>query len=702
MFRAIFILLICVLLASAAPLVMAGDGATPGQPAAETPVWTVWGAQQYALADDGAAIWIGGTGSVLRYDKQTQTFTRYSMLDGLPHTAVLTVAVDADGNRWFGGDAGLSRFDPAENWTHFRQSPGGLYSDLVDGIAVVGGDTLYLSHGLPSGAISRRDPDGTWRWFPNRETAIEADYAAIVQKRGTTPLWTVAGTEVWVGMRVFDGTAWHERPLPQGGSLKDLAADSRGHVWTFGGDYYPYTYEWDGSGWVQHKLSGDVYGRPTFMALTIDQSDNVWVGLREDVGIYYVRIRARIRQLGSTEYHSVGDDGVVALLPTPEGLWAIGNGWLMRPDFSLTGAGDGPSYSGIYDAVVGGDGALWFRTASYESGDVFQSLDDRGTLALEDDIWQGWGSSSPCTLITAIERSPGGFWYTSYCNTRTPEYNVAVRYRNGAQIWYGIPPPRTNFTFTLQEVTDIFTHNDRHTWFAVSDREAGARLIGLDDGGTPTNTAYDALVTVPIAQTDERIWVAVDARGQLWHSRASGLYRYTGSAWQLVYNATPVCDLVPAADGTLYALAARHGETACNDVVLTVRPDGEVDDQLRSVGDLVQSQAATVSTARHRNTLWVIGPDAAIWYIDRMAGGANALRRVSGEGLTSYTLPVDASAVWRFDVDRRGHVWLIDGSRLWRMEGPAPKPLPLHVYLPLWSKQDWMLEAGCSMPASSF
>jgi hypothetical protein len=89
------------------------------------PVWTNWGADQYALADDGEFIWIGATGGIVRWDKQQRLSQRYSAVDGLPHKAVLAVAVDATGNRWFGDDGGLSRLDPAEAWTHSAKPTAG-------------------------------------------------------------------------------------------------------------------------------------------------------------------------------------------------------------------------------------------------------------------------------------------------------------------------------------------------------------------------------------------------------------------------------------------------------------------------------------------------------------------------------------------------------------------------------------------------
>ncbi len=135
-------------------------------------------------------------------------------MDGLPHTAVLAVAVDAAGNRWFGGDGGLSRLDPGEHWTHFTAANSGLYANTVDAIAVGGSDALYLSHGLPDGSVTRRAADGAWHWFPNREAAVQADYALIRQTRGHTRLWAVVGDEVWIGYRAYDGAEWHDRTPP--------------------------------------------------------------------------------------------------------------------------------------------------------------------------------------------------------------------------------------------------------------------------------------------------------------------------------------------------------------------------------------------------------------------------------------------------------------------------------------------------------
>ncbi len=143
-----------------------------------TPTWTTWGAQQYAVADAGDDFWIGASGSIVRWHKPSQSYRRYSGVDGLPHRHVYAVAVDSAGNRWFGGDGGLSLLDTNEVWTHFTPANSGLQSTLIDGIAVGDDNTLWVSHGLPDGPVSRRNPDGSWTWFPSRAAAVTSDYSA--------------------------------------------------------------------------------------------------------------------------------------------------------------------------------------------------------------------------------------------------------------------------------------------------------------------------------------------------------------------------------------------------------------------------------------------------------------------------------------------------------------------------------------------
>jgi hypothetical protein len=328
----------------------------------------------------------------------------------------------------------------------------------------------------------------------------------------------------------------------------------------------------------------------------------------------------------------------------------------------------------------GGDGSIWFYSGvrePYALGAV-QTFDDRGTLALADDAWQVLPYSHPSDqneVVTAFERTAGDTWYAYCIASRAYGCFEAVRYHGGQKIEYPIPG----------EVDDIFGLDIRHVWFVTTASYPNTRVFSLDDGGTPADMSDDVWNGIPpIAGMSGKPSVAVDAMGRLWLGDASGLYRYDGASWQLVYGKRPICDLAPAADGTLYAQVDDDSPTACaahSDLVIVARADGTIDDSLYSIKHFIEEEPATVRTAWRRNSLWAIASVGAIWYISHQDPGQELQRR-SGSGLSTYALPVKPEAVQRLEVDARGHVWLVADSQLWRMEGPRP----IYLYLPMVSR----------------
>jgi ligand-binding sensor domain-containing protein len=114
-------------------------------------VWTRWDARQNALADDGAAIWIGTAMGAVRWDKATNAYHRYTPYDDLPSWSVYAVAVDAMGGRWFGGSEGLTLLDAGGTWTHFDSANSQLLRSPVVGVAAGAGGTIWVSYELPDG-----------------------------------------------------------------------------------------------------------------------------------------------------------------------------------------------------------------------------------------------------------------------------------------------------------------------------------------------------------------------------------------------------------------------------------------------------------------------------------------------------------------------------------------------------------------------
>ena len=62
------------------------------------------------LLVDDTYVWALTSGGVLRFDRATKTYDRFTRLDGLPGNDVSSLTVDDNGNLWFGTRfQGLSR-----------------------------------------------------------------------------------------------------------------------------------------------------------------------------------------------------------------------------------------------------------------------------------------------------------------------------------------------------------------------------------------------------------------------------------------------------------------------------------------------------------------------------------------------------------------------------------------------------------------
>ena len=264
---------------------------SPGDTGDEELTWFEWNDDVYALADDGQALWIGNAMGVLRWDKATGDVDRYTAIDGLPSTHVYAVAVDRAGNRWFGGNGGLSRLDAEGTWFHFTPENSGLAGVLVDDIAVGADGTLWVSHGLPDGPVSRLASNGTWTTYPDVTAAVVADYQAILATQNRNPLWLVSGDEVWMGFWVYDGASWRNRSPDAAGEkgsagLPDASAprpkaidvDSSGAVWAMA-DYDEATHiiAWREGGWSDHTPPW-CFSLAGLHDLAVAGDDTVWIG----------------------------------------------------------------------------------------------------------------------------------------------------------------------------------------------------------------------------------------------------------------------------------------------------------------------------------------------------------------------------------------------------------------------------------------
>jgi len=81
----------------------------------------------YVDVKDTNLIWIGTFGEGLdKYNKKNQTFTHYTLSDGLPNEVVYGILPDEEGNLWLSTNKGISKFNPkTENFINY---------DMLDGL----------------------------------------------------------------------------------------------------------------------------------------------------------------------------------------------------------------------------------------------------------------------------------------------------------------------------------------------------------------------------------------------------------------------------------------------------------------------------------------------------------------------------------------------------------------------------------------
>lgn len=89
-----------------------------------------------SITEDGIGnLWIGTSEGLVKFDKASENFKRYTDKDGLPNNTIYGVLIDNDGNPWMSTNNGISKFDIKENKFRNLSSIDGLQSNEFNGKA---------------------------------------------------------------------------------------------------------------------------------------------------------------------------------------------------------------------------------------------------------------------------------------------------------------------------------------------------------------------------------------------------------------------------------------------------------------------------------------------------------------------------------------------------------------------------------------
>ncbi|MBA3533805.1 MAG: response regulator, partial [Ardenticatenales bacterium] len=117
------------------------------------------GWMQTIYEDRGGTLWVGSMDGLNRYDRASDTFTRYTQRDGLPSATIQGILEDEQGHLWLSTVRGLARMDPAQGT--FRTY------DVVDGLQ--GNDfALYSYHRAADGQLFFGGRGGLTAFYPDQ------------------------------------------------------------------------------------------------------------------------------------------------------------------------------------------------------------------------------------------------------------------------------------------------------------------------------------------------------------------------------------------------------------------------------------------------------------------------------------------------------------------------------------------------------
>ncbi len=584
------------------------------------------------------AVWAGTSGGILRYDQQTQAYTRFTRRDGLPGNLILSLSVDANGHLWFGTHSqGLSRYRPEED----RFDPPFLdFQNLRINALKPHGDILYVGseRGVSAFVISKEEVKETYRRLGSLAKDTEVTSIEVFAGR----LWagTVNGL-VWADLdqpNLQDPSSW-ELELTRG-EVRDMlvhqdtlfVAASNG-IWR-----------------VHPALDRPEIDYSTSSSVALGLFEEHLVSATAD-GVLSQRQGNRWQPLSAPHIRSAAD-----LSDTDGPLWVASASGLRVLGTDQPPPPREPVGNFFFDMAQTPNGHLWVASVPKDNLRAF-------AFGLYEFDGEGWTTHNTSTnlssnIVSALEtdaegllwvgtwgrgidvRAANGQWQNLDANNSALEgidgdTFVAIsdidrdangllwiaNVRNGLVVMDGWPPQRATLNSQLdfgmsagRDMTKIAIGPDGLKW-------VGTALDGfflLDDGGTPFETGDEIglifdTAEYPALTSNAVIDIHVDRSGRVWVATNNGLNAVRGeysrpdahfkvTSWK-VYNTdnglpnTAVTSLAEDDWGRIWV--GTEGGLARIDT------EGQVEFALDTSDGLVNNRVNSLYFDRENDALWI-------------------------------------------------------------------------------------------------
>jgi ligand-binding sensor domain-containing protein len=465
----------------------------------------------------------GEYGGVTKFNDTT--WTTYTPADGLADNYVYAIAVDADGNKWFGTGGGVSKFDDS-TWTTYTTKDG-LAENRVTAIAIDAEGNKWFAEG---GEVSKFD--GTNCTNYNASDGLPGNLITAIAIDAEGNKWFGWSDYLEGGVSKFDDSTWTTY-TPSGGladnRIKAIAIDAEGNKW-FGTDNG--VSKFDGTNWITYTTADGLIDN-RIQAIAIDAEGNKWFGT---------------------------DNGVSKFDGTNWTNYNTSNGLAGNSVYSIAIDAEGNKWFGTYGGVSKFDDSTW--TTYYTSDGSFGYYDINIVIDVDNNIWITRTTGEDCGT-TEVSKFDGNNW-TTY-DTLNLDFINSIAVDTGNNIWiardsgfhYLFDPycgrnhigvikfNRTNFETTYYTTSDGLVNDYVHAividaegnkWFGCGSNEDWQYIGGVSkfDGNTwTTYTTSDGLVNYYVNA------IAIDAEGNKWFGTDGGVSKLSDEGTTYILSISP-------------------------------------------------------------------------------------------------------------------------------------------------------------------
>jgi ligand-binding sensor domain-containing protein/tRNA A-37 threonylcarbamoyl transferase component Bud32 len=438
------------------------------------------------LPDPSGALWVATSNGLGRYDRDSQTWKRFSTENGLPNNRILTLFFDQHGNLFVGTDGGAARFN-GESFEAVDQSP----PDGVYGIVQDAQGRYYFSGG---GGIWRFDSDkADWKEFSERTDDLPAYGITAAAQDDEGRLYFGTDGE---GLVVYDGKdfkVWAVPDVPIHTAFSDILRSLDGNELWFmeDGGTYPDRFNLQTGAW-------EPYAEPpcSCAPIVFDAQGSLW-GAEWQNGLWIVAPDGHQTHVGADQGFPL-DDSVFAIAFAPDGTaWAGTDKGVALFDGKqitqiLNAKNTGFATDEVRSLLAASDGSMWVGTwaglsrlapdGQWEHYTVGSPFSDN--LSFVADIAEDQnGAVWVATQGDWVYRYSDGKWEQFKgedpgVELPSPDVNSVTIAPDGS-VWFGTSGGAAHFDgdgwesfdvgdgLIFDRVNDIFVSEDGTAWFAT-------------------------------------------------------------------------------------------------------------------------------------------------------------------------------------------------------------------------------------------